>query len=108
MGEKNNKGKQRARKTPNKQQLAVTLNTVEQLSTMINLVDYAAYIGRRTKYGDKPHVEPWGHTRKYLSTYSVPISLDEVIALFEGAACQNEVQAAEWVVLNDEHVSTQD
>jgi hypothetical protein len=108
MGEKNDKGKQGARKIPSKQQLAVTLNTIEQLSTMINLVDYAAYIGRRTKYGDKPLVEPWGHTRKYLSSYSVPVNVEGVIALFEGVGCQNEVQAAEWVVLNDEHVPTQD
>ncbi len=108
MADKINHGEEHTRKVPHKQQLAATLEIIKQLSNMINLVDFAAYIGRRTRYGDKPHADTWGHTRKYLTTYSVPISLESVISLFETAGCQNEVQAAEWVVLNDPHIPTQD
>lgn len=85
-------------------EMSKKLKTIGQLSEMINLVDFSAYIGRRTKYGDKPHSEPWGYTRKYLATYPVPISLPNLIALFEGVGCHNEVQAAEWIVLNDKHI----
>jgi hypothetical protein len=85
-----------------------TLEAIGQLSEMINLVDFAGYIGRRTKYGDRPHAAAWGHTRKYLDTYSVPISLDDVVVLFESVGCPNEVKAAEWVVLNDRYIPTQD
>lgn len=102
MGEKKDKTKRGNTNT------RATLEAIRRLSEMINLVDFAGHIGRRTKYGDKPHADAWGYTRKYLATYSVPISLDAVMAQFESVGCHNEVQAAEWVVLNDKHIPAQE
>ena len=85
-----------------------TLEAIRQLSEMINLVDFAGYIGRRSKYGAKPHPDAWGHTRMYLTTCSAPISLESLVEQFQSVGCENEVQAAEWIVLNDRLIPDQD
>jgi len=95
-------------KMSDKRREAAKLEAIGRLSEMINLVDYAGYIGRRTKYGEKPHADAWGHTRKYLATYPVPISLDALVEQFKSVGCGTEVEAAEWIVLNDQHIPTQD
>lgn len=85
-----------------------TIEAIRQLEVMINLTHYSAYIGRKTKYGDRPHQKDvWGHTRKYLTSFPSEATFDEVKALFESVGCDSEIEAAQWIVVNDKHI-TQD
>ena len=77
---------------------------IEQLSAMIDLVEYQAYIGRKTKYGDKPGPEPWYHTRKLLETYPNKPSLHDVIRMFEELGARSEVEAAMFIGVNMKHI----
>src|SRR5690242_7375041 len=80
-----------------------TQTAIGRLSEMVDLVYFMGYIGRKTKYGKEPHTEAWGYTRQMLHERGSPIDPEAVINVFEEFGIHNEVEAAEWVVLNDKH-----
>lgn len=75
---------------------------LEQLSARIDLVALMAQLGRRTKYGKKPHpTDPWGYTRAFLATYAPETSVEELVPLFEElGGARNEVQVGSYLGLN--------
>jgi hypothetical protein len=81
-----------------------TQQLIKQLSEMIDLVEYQDVIGRKTRYGKRPGPTPWHYTRQLLSTYTDPPDVEDVIRRFESAGCKDEVEAAKWIVINDELV----
>ena len=82
------------------------LASLRSLETMINLTHYSAFIGKKTKYGDKPHKHnpAWGWTKVYLAQNPTPSDIGEIVATFKALACDNEIAAAEFIVLNDRYI----
>ncbi len=80
------------------------LSIIKHISDMIDLVEYQMYIGRKTKYGDKPGPEPWYHTQKLLETYPSKPSLEEVVNHFQELGVNNEVEAAMFIGINMKHI----
>ena len=81
-----------------------TLSALKRLSEMIDLVYFMGYIGRKTHYSRKPHADPWGYTQAMLTERHSPIPLPDIVAVFAGVGCKNEVEASEWVVLHDKFI----
>ena len=75
---------------------------IRQLSQMIDLVEFQAVIGRKSRFGRKPHKSDpeWGYTKEMLATYTVPIELEDVKRHFAEVGCYNEKQAAMWTAVN--------
>lgn len=79
---------------------------IRQLSELIDLVEFQATVGRKSRFGKRPHKgDPdWGYTKEMLATYIIPIDLDRVKSLFAEVGCRNELEAAMWVAVNVEDV----
>jgi hypothetical protein len=80
---------------------------LKQLSQMIDLVEFQAYVGRKTKFGKQPGPEAWYHTRALLATYTdLPgkPAVEDVISYFKQLGIQSEVEAAMFVGVNIKHV----
>jgi hypothetical protein len=71
---------------------------------MIDLVEYQTYIGRKTRFGDRPGPDPWYHTRKLLATYAPKPNLDDIIQMFEKLGAKTEIEAAMFVGVNMTHI----
>lgn len=79
-----------------------TTEAIRRLSEMVDLGYFYGYIGKRSRYGKKPHTQPWGYTSQLLRKWNIPIQVEEVATLFGELGCSTEVEAAEWCVLNEE------
>lgn len=74
---------------------------------MLDLVHYQSYIGRRTKFGDKPGPDAWFYTRKLLSEHPddpTKPNLEDIVSLFHQLGVNDEVQAAMFIGINMKHV----
>ncbi len=76
---------------------------LQQLSTLTDLVLYQNWMGRKTRYGDKPGPEAWHYTRQYASQHMPGSSADEIIDLFKQAGADNDIEAA-FHVANSLHL----
>jgi hypothetical protein len=77
---------------------------VVQLDQLCDLIGYQTYLGRKTKFGKRPGPSEWHFTREYLAKYAPDTDADQVIDLFKGAGQEDEIHAAMWVALNQEHI----
>ena len=75
-----------------------------QLSEFTDLIGLRTYVVNKTKYGRKPGLQPWTHTREALATYAPNSDPDDVIKLFERAGCKNEIEAVRWLLKYDDLV----
>lgn len=82
-----------------------TISIVRELSELTDLAAFMDYVGRKTKYGRKPHPsDPWAYTREFLVKYKAEDQFDEVVRLFTDAGATSETQAALLVAANMKHV----
>jgi hypothetical protein len=79
-------------------------DTIMQLSELCDLIGLRTYIVDKTKYGKKPGPEAWTHTRACLATYAPTSDPEEVICLFKGVGCKNEIEAVRWLLKHDKLV----
>ena len=75
---------------------------LQRLSQFCDLVAYADVVGQKTMYGEKPGIESWQHTRKFMKTYA-SCSPDDAIALLREAGADNDVEAM-FHVANSQHL----
>jgi hypothetical protein len=83
------------------------LAMIRQLSIMIDLVEFQAFVGKKTRFGDKPGPEPWYYTKRLLDTYPddpAKPALSELVGHFESLGAKNEVEAAMFIGVNIKHV----
>jgi hypothetical protein len=80
-------------------------HTIMQLSKLVDLGGLATHIAMRTYGGREPGVEPWENTREYMQEQADSANADQVIALFESAGCENEIEAVLWLNKHDDLVS---
>src|SRR3954453_2435530 len=73
-------------------------STIMQLSALTDLIGIRTYVIKRTPKGKSTNPAPWGYTREALATYAPDADADEVIRLFEGAGCKNELEAVRWLL----------
>jgi hypothetical protein len=73
---------------------------IEQLSTLVDLVMFQGWIGRKTKFGKKPGPTSWHYTEQLLRQYNSPVDVAEIATLFEGVEADNEVEGARFCALN--------
>ena len=79
--------------------------TIMQLSELCDLVGLRVQLIDRSNYGKKPYPsDPWGYTRDFLAYYAESTDPQQVITLFEGAGCKNDIEAARWLVRHDKIV----
>ena len=78
--------------------------TIMQLSDLTDLIGIRTYVIKRTPRGKSSNPDPWGYTREALAMYAPETDADEVIKLFEGAGCKNELEAVRWLLQYDELV----
>jgi hypothetical protein len=79
-------------------------STIMQLSELTDLIGLRTYIVKKTRYGRKPGRESWAYTREAISMYAPNTDADEVIRLFKGVGCQDEIEAVRWLLKHDELV----
>ena len=104
MAEHAEVGKVSKRKSKAQSILPEALDVIKQLSELCDLVGLQAYIGRKTRYGDKPGPEAWYHTRRFLAEYAPGTATEDIAQLFDRVGVTNEVDAAMFIVLNDKHI----
>lgn len=81
------------------------LETVRLLSDLIDLVEYQSVIGRKSRFGKKPHAKDlWGYTKALFATYTEPRPFEEIVELFGRLGSTNEIQAARWVALHMKYI----
>jgi hypothetical protein len=80
-------------------------HTIMQLSQLVDLNGLSTHIAIQTYGGREPGVEPWENTRDYMQDYGDPANTDRLIATFESAGCQDEVEAVRWLLKNDNYLS---
>jgi hypothetical protein len=81
------------------------LEAVQQLSELIDLVEYQSAIGRKSRFGKKPHAtDSWGYSKALFATYTEPRPFEEIVRLFARLGATNEIQAAKWVGLHMKHI----
>jgi hypothetical protein len=79
--------------------------TIVQLSELCDLVGLRTHIIDGTNRGRKLHPEgPWHNTQDYMQGYADPANTEAVIALFEGAGCNDELSAVRWLLTHDKLV----
>jgi hypothetical protein len=67
--------------------------TIMQLSKLADLNKLGTQIVIDTYGGREAGAEPWENTRAYMQDHVDPANTDRLIALFESAGCQNEIEA---------------
>lgn len=78
---------------------------IEEASKLTDLVSLQAYVGRKTRYGRKPHPDDqWHFTREFLVKYDDEASFDDLVRLFSEAGATSDAQAALLVAQNIEHI----
>jgi hypothetical protein len=82
------------------------LKVIEQLSEMIDLVEYQSVIGRKTRFGKRPHrTDPaWGYSKALFATYTEPRPVEEILLLFGRLGATNEIEVARFIGLNMKHI----
>jgi hypothetical protein len=80
-------------------------NTIMQLSEMCDLIALRVQIMDKSKYGKRPHKsDPWGYTRAFLAYYAPETDAERVLGLLQAGGCNNDVEAARWLLRYDELV----
>lgn len=96
-------GPQRPHRPP--EDMGKVKDTIMQLSDLCDLVGLRVQLIDKSKYGKKPHPsDPWGYTREFLAYYAESTDPQQVISLFESAGCENEIEAARWLLRHDKIV----
>ena len=81
------------------------LEAVRLLSELIDLVEYQSVVGRRTRFGKRPHTsDEWGYSKALFATYTEPRPIEEIVELFGRLGATNEIQAAKWVGLHMKYI----
>ncbi len=78
--------------------------TIMQLSELTDLIGLRTYVVEKTKYGRKAGPQAWTHTRACLAIYAPSTDPEEVIRLFHGVGCKDEIEAVRWLLRHDELV----
>jgi hypothetical protein len=78
--------------------------TIRQLSKLVDLRGLSTHIAMRTYGGRERGAEPWENTREYMQEQDNLANTDQVVALFESAGCENEIEAVLWLDKYDEFV----
>ena len=74
---------------------------MKELSELTDLVVFQAHVGKRAKYGRKPHpTDSWGYTKELLEKYGDSENLAEIVRLFAEVGAMDEVKSALWVASN--------
>lgn len=78
---------------------------IEQLSSMLDLVEYQSVIGRKSKFGKRPHPkDAWGYSKTLFATYTEARPTEEIIKLFRQLGATDELQAARWIGLRMKYI----
>lgn len=79
-------------------------STIMQLSEMADLIGLRTHVIEKTGKGRKLGREPWQYTIEYMQSYADPENTGQVIALLEGAGCNNDIEAVRWLLKHDDLV----
>jgi hypothetical protein len=79
-------------------------STIMQLSELTDLIGLRTYVVNKTKYGRKPGRQAWSHTRAAMALFAPGKNVEDVIQLFEGVGCKNEIEAVRWLLKNDDMI----
>ncbi len=76
--------------------------TIAELGELADLAGYGYYIAMFTYGGREPDPDPWGITREYMQDHEEPANTERLIALFQRAGCDNEIDAVRWLMKHED------